>query len=127
LGAAPIKESSMADTTKTAVVAGPWVAEARVCEDAEERGVAVVAVVPEVHRNGFDTPTRGIVAWVHSGIGACATDDQAVATATLIASAPDMRDEIERLRDERDKFERAWNDVSDRYEALLNQLGGTDA
>lgn len=39
----------------------------------------------------------------------------------------DAADEIARLRAERDKFERAWNDVSDRYEALLNQLGATDA
>ena len=35
-------------------------------------------------------------------------------------------DEIERLRAERDKFETAWNEVSDRYETLLNQLGATD-
>jgi hypothetical protein len=44
--------------------------------------------------------------------------------------ASDVRraaDEIERLREDRDKFERAWNDVSGRYEALLNQLGATDA
>ena len=36
-------------------------------------------------------------------------------------------DEIERLRADRDKFETAWQDVSDRYESLLNQLGATDA
>lgn len=35
--------------------------------------------------------------------------------------------EIVRLRSERGKFEMAWDDVSTRYEALLNQLGGTDA
>ena len=36
-------------------------------------------------------------------------------------------DEIERLRADRDKFEKAWQDVSDRYESLLNQAGATDA
>ena len=36
-------------------------------------------------------------------------------------------DEIERLRGERDKFAAAWKEVSDRYESLLDQLGGTDA
>ena len=35
--------------------------------------------------------------------------------------------EIERLRAERDKFAKAWESVSDRYETLLNQLGATDA
>ena len=35
--------------------------------------------------------------------------------------------EVTRLRTERDKFEKAWSDVADRYEALLNQLGATDA
>ena len=36
-------------------------------------------------------------------------------------------EEIKLLRYERDQFERAWSAVSDRYESLLNQLGGTDA
>ena len=35
----------------------------------------------------------------------------------------DAVDEIERLRAERDKFEKAWQDALDRYESLLNQLG----
>ena len=36
-------------------------------------------------------------------------------------------DEIARLRAERDKFEQAWKDVCDRYEALLTQLDATGA
>jgi hypothetical protein len=55
-----------------------------------ERGLAVVAVIPEAQRDGFATPTRGMVAWVHSGLGACETDDVAVATARLIAAAPTL-------------------------------------
>jgi hypothetical protein len=45
-------------------------------------------------------------------------------TASLLL---EVRDEIVRLRAERDKYERAWNAVSDKYEALLDQLGATDA
>ena len=35
--------------------------------------------------------------------------------------------EIELLRADRDKYQRAWNEVTGRYEALLNQLGAADA
>lgn len=85
--------------TQTEAVSGPWVAEDRVCEDAEERGLAVIALVPEVHRNGFDTPTRGMVAWVHSGLGACDTDEQAIATARLISAAPDLLEALKFAHD----------------------------
>lgn len=74
----------------TTAIHGPWVAEPQVCEDTEERGLAVIAILPELERTLGATPTRGMVAWVHSGIGACATDPQAVATAKLIAAAPDL-------------------------------------
>ena len=66
-------------------ISGPWVSESSVTQSELDNGLAVIAVIPEVQRNGFDTPTRGMVAWVHSGAGACATDDLALATAGLIA------------------------------------------
>ena len=68
-------------------VPGPWVSETQVCEDG---GLAVIAVLPEAERDGFTTPTRGMVAWVNAGVGACETDAQTIATARLIAAAPDL-------------------------------------
>jgi hypothetical protein len=69
-------------------IAGPWVAETEVTKDDSGDGLAVIAVIPE---HGFGTPTRGIVAWVHCGLfGACNTDEKAIATARLIAAAPDL-------------------------------------
>ena len=50
--------------------------------------------------------------------------DEGGATETYLR---DAADEIDRLRGERDKFETAWQDALDRYESLLNQVGGTDA
>ena len=79
--------------TDTQAIPGPWVAETEVCKDAdaiEEHGLAVIAVLPEHERTPGATPTRGMVAWVHSGLGACATDEQAIDTARLIAAAPDL-------------------------------------
>lgn len=71
-------------------VSGPWVSESRISDDTEERGFAIIAVIPELQREPQATPTRGMVAWVHSGLGACATDEAAIDTARLIASAPDL-------------------------------------
>lgn len=65
-------------------VTGPWVSETSVSED----GIAVIAVDPGIPAGC--TPTRGMVAYVHSGVGACQTDDEAIATARLIAAAPDL-------------------------------------
>lgn len=73
----------------TTAIAGPWVSEFQVAGDTEDRGLAVIAILPELERDG-GTPTRGMIAWVHSGLGACETDEQAVATARLIAAAPDL-------------------------------------
>lgn len=67
---------------------GPWVAETSVCKDETGDGLAVIAVRTDVPEGC--TPTRGMVAWVHSGLGACSTDDEAIATARLIAAAPDL-------------------------------------
>ena len=75
---------------ETTAIAGPWITESGVSDDTEERGLAVIAALPELARIPGATPTRGMVAWVHSGLGACETDEQAVATARLIAAAPDL-------------------------------------
>lgn len=45
----------------------------------------------------------------------------------LTEAIKDRDQKIERLIAERDKFERAWNDILARYERLLSQLGATDA
>ena len=45
-------------------------------------------------------------------------------TGRLIEQAAD---ELDRLRAERDRYKSAWNAVSEKYEDLLGQLGGTDA
>ena len=78
-------------------ISGPWVAETSVTRCEPDNGLAVIAVVPEVQRNGHDTPTRGMVAWVHSGIGACQTDEEAIDTARLIAAAPDLYDALAQI------------------------------
>ncbi len=84
----------------TTHIPGPWLAETNVCEDAVERGLAVIAVIPGISRcDGYETPTRGMVAWVHSGTGACKTDAEAVATANLIAAAPDLLASLEAMVD----------------------------
>jgi hypothetical protein len=70
----------------TTAISGPWIADATVCT--EEGGLAVIAVNPDVPVGG--TPTRGMVAWVNNRCGACDTDDKAIATARLIAAAPDL-------------------------------------
>lgn len=70
-------------------VTGPWVSETYVSED----GIAVIAVDPSIPVGC--TPTRGMVAYVHSGVGACQTDDDAIATARLIAAAPDLLHSLE--------------------------------
>ena len=115
----PETASELSDGTKPAQssrpVAGPWLSEGRVCDDSDEQGLAVIAIIPEVERNGFSTPTRGMVAWVNVGIGACETDDQAVATARLIAAAPDLLEALkyvmsaqgEQLHDAFDQAHRA--------------------
>ena len=69
-------------------IPGPWVAETTIGKD--ERGLSVIAVIPEVERDGGTTPTRGRVAWISSRLGACQTDGHAIATARLIAAAPDL-------------------------------------
>lgn len=76
--------------SETAHIPGPWVAESYIADDVEERGLAVIAVLPELERIPGATPTRGMVAWVNAGTGACATDEQAIATARLISKAPAM-------------------------------------
>ena len=93
-------------------VAGPWEAESTICDDLYEgeRGLAIIAVEPEAARNGYATPTRGMVAWVHSGMGACDTDERAIATARLIAAAPDLLgavdpDTLEAIANEIDCFQ----------------------
>lgn len=56
------------------------------------------------------------------------TDEQWMHWQKLVSDEHGRQEaEIAFLRSERDKFEMAWNDVSSRYEALLNQLGATDA
>lgn len=85
--------------SQTTAIAGPWVAEHSICDDLSQRGLAVIAVVPELARIPGATPTRGMIAWVHSGIGACETDEQALATARLIASAPAMRAALQAMLD----------------------------
>lgn len=88
----------MNDQTAKAIP-GPWVSEARVCKDQTGDGLAVIAVIPENERDGhMGTPTRGMVAWVHAGLGACDTEDKAVATARLIAAAPDLLDALLNVR-----------------------------
>lgn len=79
-------------SNETTAIAGPWVAERSICEDSWDRGLAVIAVLPELARVPGATPTRGMIAWVASGLGACETDEQAIATARLIAIAPTMHD-----------------------------------
>lgn len=74
-----------------AFIPGPWVAENGVSPDQDDwRGLAVIAVLPEAERDGIRTPTRGMVAWVNAGLGACSTDEQAIATGRLIAAAPEL-------------------------------------
>lgn len=75
---------------KTTAIPGPWVAESGVTHFEVDHGLAVIAVLPELEKIPGSTPTRGIVAWVHAGLGACDTDDKAVATARFISAAPDM-------------------------------------
>jgi hypothetical protein len=79
----------MADSNTTAIP-GPWVAETSVSRDETGNGLSIIAVDPEIDRDAIRTPTRGMIAWVHSGLGACKTEAQAVATARFIAAAPDM-------------------------------------
>lgn len=93
VGVAGVGALDVAGTGAGAGVAhtpGPWVAESGVLDDQTDRGLAVIAVLPECQRNGNETPTRGMVAWISSGMGACDTDEQAIATARLIAAAPDV-------------------------------------
>jgi hypothetical protein len=70
----------------SAFVPGPWEIGGDAV-DPVERGLPVIAILPDAEGA---TPTRGMVAWVHSGVGACATDEQAIATARLMAAAPDL-------------------------------------
>lgn len=85
--------------SKTTAISGPWVAETRVSKDRHGDGLAVIAVIPENERDGhMGTPTRGMVAWVHAGLGACDTDGKAVATAQLIAAAPDLLEALLNVR-----------------------------
>jgi hypothetical protein len=76
------------DSTSGAWIAGPWGISLALDEGAEERGVSIVAELPGVLPGG--TPTRGMVAWVHSGVGACEDDATAVATGRFIAAAPEL-------------------------------------
>lgn len=80
-----------------AFISGPWTAESSVSDDTDERGVAVIAVLPELQRTPQATPTRGMVAWVHSGLGACETDKEAVDTGRLISAAPDLMEALKAL------------------------------
>lgn len=97
------QENIMSDTPTPGLiraVPGPWVAESQVSHDPIDRGLAVIAVTPEAKRTPRITPpTRGMVAWINSGMGASDTDDQAVATARLIAAAPDLLDALKGLLD----------------------------
>lgn len=63
---------------------GPWVADEY---EPREQGLAVIAT-----RNDGDIvpPTRGMVAWVHVGLGAGATQEIAEANARLIAAGPEL-------------------------------------
>lgn len=98
----------MSNNSSTAI-AGPWVAEQSICDDASERGLAVIAVLPELARVPGATPTRGMVAWVHSGLGACGTDEQAVATARLIAAVPDLLAALKAVVAISDRKHDAWD------------------
>ena len=80
-------------------IPGPWVAETSIPDDTEERGLAVIAVLPELAHIPHATPTRGMVCWVASGTGACATDQEAIGTAHLIAAVPDLLASLRQLRD----------------------------
>jgi hypothetical protein len=95
-------------------VPGPWISESGISDDTEERGLAVIAVLPKFQRTPEATPTRGMVAWIPSGIGACMTDEEAIDTARLIAAAPDL---LATLRSARDRlalvFEASGRDPRD--------------
>jgi len=89
----------------SAHVPGPWGISLALDEDAEERGVSVIAELPGVPAGG--TPTRGMVAWVHSGIGACESDATALATARFIAATPNLYAALEQLLRDIEPMEQA--------------------
>ena len=64
---------------------GPWKPQDR---DKYERGIAIVAVIPEVPQGG--TPTRGMVAWVGQAGANFGSSYTQKANAALIAAAPDL-------------------------------------
>lgn len=88
----------MPSEPKPTAIPGPWVSETDVYEDGDGHGLAIIAVRSDVPPDC--TPTRGMVAWVHSGLGACETDEQAIATARLISAAPDLLASLQEIVDE---------------------------
>lgn len=68
---------------------GPWEIQER---DDRERGIAVIATIPEVPEGA--TPTRGMVAWIGQGGANFGNPQLQRANAHLIAAAPDMYESL---------------------------------
>ncbi len=77
------KELEDAARKAALITPGAWVSETAV---SGEEGIAVIALDPNVPPP-FETPTRGMVCWIHSGLGAALNDDEALALGKHIALA----------------------------------------
>lgn len=72
---------------------GPWVAEDNCTGKAPDAGCAVIA---SNKKSKISNPTRGIVAWATRHVGQ--TSAEVKANARLIAAAPELVTEVERLQ-----------------------------